>query len=335
MQDDKIVAFKALIERFRGYPRIVIQAHDFPDHDAIASAFALSYLLEQFGIPTVLVYAGEIDRISIQRMIETLGIPIHSIHHTDLSPKDKTIVVDGCIGEKNVTDIIGDEIAVIDHHHVFASDDLWYQDVRPEYGATASIMVEYFDAFHLAIPKDIATGLLIGLNIDTANLTRGFCDADVRAFAALHQLADQVTVNRICRNSLETHELEFYQSLLKDLKVTGKLAVALLPEHCPKNLLGILGDFLISVDTIDVTVLASFNGDTIQLSLRSETQDIDVAEIARKVLNDGNIGFGGGHPHMAGGIAHRQKLPDNIDHSDYILDLWISAIRSEAQTTQR
>lgn len=324
MNEKKCVAFAELIEVFRAYPRIIVQAHDFPDHDAISSAYAMSYLLKTMGISTEMVYSGLIDRISIHRMIEQLDIDIHPARECDLHEDDKTIVVDGCIGEKNVTDLVGDEVAVIDHHHVEPGDALWFSDVRPEYGATATIMVEYFQYFSIPMPRSVATALQIGLNIDTANLTRGFCQADVAAFAYLHQIADQELVNRICRNSLEANELQYYQHLLSHMSIVDNIAVAQLPEDCPKNLLGILGDFLIAVDKIDVTVLSCTKPEVLQLSLRSEIPTINVADAARRLLTEQAIGFGGGHAHMAGGIVHRNKLPAAGDHGRYIFDLFLA-----------
>ncbi len=134
--------FSQLIERLKGLPRVVIQAHDFPDHDAVASAYALAYLLNQHGIETIQVYNGVIDRVSIHRMIEILAIPIVHADEAGLRAEDILIVVDGCVGEKNVTDLTGEEVAVIDHHEVTPAAGLWYQDIRPHYGATATIIYE-------------------------------------------------------------------------------------------------------------------------------------------------------------------------------------------------
>ncbi|MFA0350475.1 DHH family phosphoesterase, partial [Vibrio sp. 10N.222.55.C6] len=42
--------FESFLERLKGDDRIIIQAHDFPDHDAISSAYALAYLLKSKGL---------------------------------------------------------------------------------------------------------------------------------------------------------------------------------------------------------------------------------------------------------------------------------------------
>ena len=315
-----------LIERLKGLPRVIIQAHDFPDHDAVASAYALAYLLNQQGIATQLVYHGVIDRVSIHRMIETLAIPIIHASEAGLRAEDILIVVDGCVGEKNVTDLTGEEVAVIDHHQVTPAPGLWYQDIRPDYGATATIIYEYYQQLGIIMPVAVATALQVGLNIDTANMTRGVCEADVAAFAFFHRIADQDLVNNICRNCLESSELPYYQHLLSELRIERGVAIAQMPADCPKNLLGLLGDFLIAVDSVDVSILACGRPGTIQLSLRSERPEVDVAQLAQQVLVDNDIGFGGGHTHMAGGIVNLTRLQHEGDAAEHVFSLLLQNI---------
>ena len=54
---------KHLVDILKGH-RVLIQTHNCPDPDAMASAFGLQFLLERFGIKSVLVYDGVISKIS-------------------------------------------------------------------------------------------------------------------------------------------------------------------------------------------------------------------------------------------------------------------------------
>ncbi len=315
-----------LIEKIKELPRVVIQAHDFPDHDAVASAFALGYLLEQQGIPVLLVYNGMVDRISLKNLIEILQIDIKPWKDSDVHTFDKIITVDGCIGEKNVLDLPGDEIAVIDHHQVNPPENLWYCDVRPEYGATATIIYEYYQELGVAMPTNVATALQVGLNVDTANLTRGFVQADIAAFSALHELADPELVNRITRNCMTFAELKFYGQLLSNVSIENGIGCAWLSESCPKNMLGVLGDFLIAIDEIHTTILATPQDDIIQVSLRTENTEFNVGQLAFNVLNQNQIGFGGGHWHMAGGMVDIAKFEQKFT-TDRFFKLFLSQLK--------
>lgn len=53
---------------------IYIQTHNFPDPDAIASAFGLQRLLAQHEIPSTLCYDGRIDKLSTSKMLEAFQI---------------------------------------------------------------------------------------------------------------------------------------------------------------------------------------------------------------------------------------------------------------------
>ncbi|ROV57646.1 DHH family phosphoesterase [Vibrio ponticus] len=316
--------FELLISELSKYQRVIIQTHDFPDHDAIASAFALAFLLKYKGLKPFISYQGYIDRVSTKNLIDWLDIPITKSHRLGLQPSDQIIVVDGCVGEKNVTDLPGQEIAVIDHHQVSAPGFVMYQDIRPEYGATATILVEYFNHFSLAIPPKIATALLVGLTFDTAHFTRAVSPADMDALRQLQQIADLQMVNRICRNQLEFHELALFESILHTMKREQNCIYGSLPEDCPKNMLGVLGDFLLSVNEIDIVVLSARNSERVFVSLRSECDRNDVAKIVRETLNSRGIGYGGGHAHMAGGVINQSFHAS--EELEYIYDLFRPSI---------
>lgn len=316
-----IAAFHAFLNRLDKSKRVIIQAHDFPDHDAVSASFGLSYLLQQMGYQTELIYNGYIDRISLQNMIELLEIPLKHASEIELTEADKIITVDGCIGEKNVTDMPGLEVAVIDHHQVSAPDYVWYADIRPWYGATASMIGEYFDALHIDLPSEIATALMIGLSVDTANLTRGYCQADIQAFSKFHSLADTELVNKICRNQLTAEELGYFAHMLDSFQMEGQFGFALLPQGCPKNMLGVLSDFVLSVHEVDVAITATWQGTSFQLSMRSECEEVNAGQLIKKVLDEAQIGFGGGHRHMAGGII---KTPPSelLEHPERLFELF-------------
>ncbi|MEZ8194253.1 DHH family phosphoesterase [Vibrio cortegadensis] len=310
-----LVNFDNFLKRLQVDERIIVQAHDFPDHDAISSAFALAYLLKKLGFSPFITYQGYIDRISLRNLIDWLNIPTVSPKQLSLTPNDKIIIVDGCIGEKNVTDLPGLEVAVIDHHQVKVPHFVWYSDIRPNYGSTATILVDYFNYYSLDIPKKIATALLVGLTFDTANFTRSVSDADMKALIQLQSKSDMQMVNRICRNQLEFQELELFDALLSSMKREKNCAFAVLPDGCPKNMLGVLGDFLLGVDEIDVVILSARNRGKTFLSLRSECPNNNVEKIIRSVLNNSGIGFGGGHAHMAGGIINEMyQLSQELDY---------------------
>ena len=62
-----------LITLLKGH-RVFIQTHNFPDPDAIASAFGLQVLLERFKIPTTICHHGNVERTATANMVSEFGI---------------------------------------------------------------------------------------------------------------------------------------------------------------------------------------------------------------------------------------------------------------------
>lgn len=67
------MTFTGLLDTLKSEEFIFIQTHDYPDHDAVASAFALQRLLGHFGVASRLVYSGDIQRESLLQMIRISG----------------------------------------------------------------------------------------------------------------------------------------------------------------------------------------------------------------------------------------------------------------------
>jgi nanoRNase/pAp phosphatase (c-di-AMP/oligoRNAs hydrolase) len=279
---------------------VYVQTHDFPDHDAIASAFAMQRLLALQGVPSRIVYAGDIQRDSLRRMIADLGIEAAPAAGVTMSPRDPIVIVDGCKGSKNVTDLPGDEVAVIDHHQVKTPDNVPFVDIRPDHGACATMIHGYWALAGAAVPRDVATGLMIGINMDTALMTRQVGVEDIRAYADLYTFADVRLENSILRNSIQTRDLAFFRHALANVDIRDTMAFCWFPEGCNQNLLGILGDFFISLQEADFVVLCARNANVINVSVRSEREEWNASRVVQQALN--GIGFGGGHADMAGGI---------------------------------
>lgn len=84
-----------LIVLLKGH-KTYIQTHNFPDPDAIASAYGLQYFLQQFGIDAILCYDGSIDKLSTKRMLTVFSMEIlHADLLADMQESDYIVTVDG------------------------------------------------------------------------------------------------------------------------------------------------------------------------------------------------------------------------------------------------
>lgn len=295
---------KKLIIKLQNYKGVFIQTHNFPDHDAIGTAYGLQQFLLYFDIKSKIIYDGEITRNSLQLMIDRLNINVYhvsQINNTEF--KDYAlIIVDSCSTNKNIK-IVDDVnlIGIIDHHSTccnFKKNNLFF-DVRTNYGACSTIIYTYFKKYKFKINPLVATALLIGICIDTANLMRHVSKNDLEAYYKLFQIANVDLFQSIIRNNIEISDLKFYKKAIDNVIFEKNLAFCYIDEECSPSLLGILSDFFLSLDEIEFVMVCAKYNQKIIFSLRSEKAEWNAASIIQKLLKIN--GAGGGHHNMAGG----------------------------------
>lgn len=319
-----------LLSLLSGRDCVYIQTHDFPDHDSVASAYALQQLLAAFGVAARIIGEGDIQRESLHRMIADLAIDIRRSDEYALSAIDSVIIVDGCKGSRNVHYLAARNVAVIDHHSVDDPEDVAFIDIRPGNGACATIIYEYYRQLEVPIPRAVATAMLIAIIMDTARLTRGVGPGDLDAFNELYGLADTVFVNTITQNHIEVDDLAFYRQAIDNVVIRSGLAFCYFPGGCSQNLMGILGDFFLGLNEVDYVVLCARNRHHINFSVRCSPEAANASALIQDVLDE--AGFGGGHRHMAGGTIRDVELFDVDEiYRKFLLQL---NLLSEADLTQ-
>lgn len=319
-----MAVYDRLIDILRGH-RVIIQPHDFPDPDAIGSAYGLQYFLKQNGIDSELIYNGKIEKVNTKRIIEGTGILIQNINEVDdLSGEEYIITIDGQKNNSNFTDIPGEEIACIDHH-------AWTTDYRYEfvdhrrYGACSSIIVSYYMESGIIMPKSVATALLFGIKMDTFDFTRGVTEADICAFAYLHPIADNPYVTHLEKNNLELSDLRAYGVAFEHTVVFDRVGFAHINFDCPDALIAMVSDFILALEAVDVSVVYADREGGYKFSVRSELESLNAGKFIAKALE--GIGDGGGHPTMSGGIIPKTSIPLLGKDKEYrIIRLFLDAL---------
>lgn len=295
-----------LIELCQGHS-VYIQTHNFPDPDAIATAFGLQKLLEEYGITSSLCYDGRIDKLSASKMLDTFQIQLlpYECLTADMKETDPIICVDTQKHAGNITDFVGDEVACIDHHPTFVPIEYRYQDVRIT-GACATLIAEYYALLGKTPGKDVATALLYGMKMDTLQFTRGVTELDIQMFGFLFPCCDQEKLAALERNNMEFADLKAYGAAIESIRIYDKIGFSGISFSCPDALIAVLSDFILSLIEVEVAIVFSFQKDGVKLSVRSEDPRVNAGEILHQTLKD--IGNGGGHATMGGGFIPETRL---------------------------
>ena len=279
--------------------KVYIQTHNFPDPDAIASAYGLSELLRIRGIDAEIYYKGSIDKTVTAKMVRRLGIKVVEYETAkELKNDDEIIIVDAQKGNANIINMNGTEIICIDHHPIYVKDSYQFSDIRPNVGACASIIASYYIENKIEIPKNVATALLYGIKVDTADMKRGVSDLDMDMFYKLHALADNDILYELDSSTMEMSDLKAYNIAISSIDIYNTVCFADAGRNCPDALIANIADFLITLNGIELTVIYSVKEDGIKLSIRSNSS-YRAGDITIQALS--GIGSGGGHDNMAGG----------------------------------
>jgi nanoRNase/pAp phosphatase (c-di-AMP/oligoRNAs hydrolase) len=300
--------FPALISRLEKRRPVAVQTHDYPDIDAVGSAWGLGCLLRRHGFSATCVYRGELRSRSLANLIENLGIDIAPAAR--LSPKLQVIVVDGSPGNGNVTLAAEELVAVIDHHCKSGDVSAPFLDLRPEIASCSTMIRGYWAESGVEPPRDVATALLAGIQSDTDFLSRRCSDEDFGAYAALYRAGDWDLASRVVRTVLDLRELGLIVSAIEQAVVRDGLLFAFIHGPCAQEALAVLAEFALRAEELSAAVVAVEDGSGVHISIRSKNAALSAFALVRAALE--GLGNGGGHAHSAGGIVPPASNPGEV-----------------------
>jgi len=243
-----------------------------------------------------------------------------------LGEEDWTVLVDVQKGNSNVTDLVTDEVAVIDHHEENDGDSgCRFTDIRSDVGACSSIITEYFVENDIEIPRNIATALLYGIFMDTNDLTRGVSELDINMFYRLYRLSDISLITELKGNQISKADLEDYARAFSTIEVYGEVGFLYL-DNCNDSLLGAASDIVVTIAGVDIVIAYSPRSEGIKFSVRSIIPTTSAEQMIRYILK--GRGFGGGHNSMAGGFLPGENLEDGKSLHTFIRHRAISYLES-------
>lgn len=292
-------ANKARLEQLRkvtdGAERVALLLQDDPDPDGIASAIALRTVLGRNRATTPLFSFGSTTRAENLAMLRLLDV---SVEAADL----EMLRAFPCIALLDVQPVYFEERiphahVVIDHHPRVAAIDAEYSDLRPQYGATSTILTEYLEACEADISQRLATALLYGIKSDTLMLNRETGPADLRAFMALYPLTNYNVLRRIERPELPLSFARFLVRVLPRLRKQMGLLTLHVGAVDREDIIPQLADFCLQFENTEWVAVAGKWHDELIISVRNPGYVRSAGDVVRKLFN--SVGRAGGHRTMA------------------------------------
>jgi nanoRNase/pAp phosphatase (c-di-AMP/oligoRNAs hydrolase) len=280
----------------------LVLTHDSPDPDALASAALLAQLLhEGFGQPVTAAYGGIIGRAENREMVKTLKLSFVPLRELSLERFSRFALVDTQprTGNNQLPDAVAPDL-VFDHHPVRRDLRLArFADVRPEYGATASILAEYVHAAGLEVTSACATAVVYAIRAETQDFGREFGGPDRVVYDRLLPRVDKRALGRIQRAPVP---FSYYRSLhqaLENLYGVENLVISHLDEVEQPDIIPEIADLLLRMEGKTWTLCTGRFHGRVYLSIRTSNPRAEAGQMMRKLV--GRHGKGGGHGRTAGG----------------------------------
>lgn len=298
---------KELLEQLKNAGKVYIQPHNIPDPDSIASSLGIKFLLEKHGIKSKIIHVQTIEKANSKKMVELFNIKMTVKNEMKYNENDFVILVDTQLGNSNITNLIKQNVMVIDHHEIVNETDTYiFRDIRSDIGACSSIVAEYFYSNDISLNVNVATALLYGIMMDTDNLSRRVNGLDIEMFYFLYNQADISMIKSLKLNQIVKSDLIAYARALNNVEIYGYLGFVHI-EDCNDSLLGTISDMVNTIEGVSVVVAYAKRSEGVKFSIRSESAKVKANKLMRFIM--AHRGVGGGHDEMAGGFMPA----DNMD----------------------
>jgi nanoRNase/pAp phosphatase (c-di-AMP/oligoRNAs hydrolase) len=301
--------FNEVRTHFAPAERVAILVQDDPDPDAIGSGLALRQVLGRNRQTAPLVTFGRVTRPENIAMVKLLEIEMERVTERTLKQFDRVAVVD--LQPPHLAHPPEKVDLVIDHHPEQFNYHSQIKDIRPGYGATSSILLEYLRCADAVVGTRLATAMLYGIKSDTFLLTRDTNEWDVEAFSYLYPLANQNLMRRIERPELPPAALDALSIALKNRHIVDKVAFVHLGRVERDDLIPQIADFSLQFEGVEWALVSGTFANNYIISVRN----VGYVRGAGRIIKDafGNIGSAGGHASMAKAIIPLSKIAKKWD----------------------
>lgn len=290
----KIPKIQKMLELFsaREHWLILVNA----DPDAMASALALKLIMRRKVAEVDIARINEITRPDNLAMVQATRLHMLKYDPALREQFQRFAMVDSQPHHSPLFEGIPFSI-IIDHHPLPEHPaEAAYTDIRPEYGATSTLLTEYLYNLDIRPGKLLATALQFGIKSDTMSFSRKLIDADLRAYHYLARLGDQSLLSRITRSEFHKRWLPFFAKACLNLRTAGSGQFVFIGRIENPDILVVIADFLTRVYEFRWVAISGRYGDTGVVIYRGNGSR-DIGRLASAQFGD--IGSAGGHRALA------------------------------------
>ncbi len=328
------------LQSHRGEKHLIV-LQDFPDPDAISSAFAHQIISAAHDIQCDIVYTGKISHQQNVALVKLLGIELIRFDAAnDWSKYSGAVYVDnqGTTAEDIVRQLEQSGVPallVVDHHELQHRLEPACEDIRRTFGSTATIYAEYLEKGFVQLDKSrkehvmVATALTHGIITDTNGLVRAGAE-DFHAAAFLSNYRDPDLLEQIMNQARPKKTMTVIQKALQEkITVEGfSIAGVGLIRAEDRDAIPQTADFLVTEENIHTAVVYGIISgvemeESVIGSLRTTKLTLDPDEFIKEVFGkDSAENYYGGGKMSAGGFKIGVGFLSGGEDTEYLERKW-------------
>lgn len=339
--DPKVGELRQNLERHRGERQLIV-IQDFPDPDALSSAWAYELIAQQYDIQCDIVYAGTLSHQENIALVKLTNLPakrwgVQTLKDRDLSVYQGCVLIDNQGTTSQLMPLVKQAniplLVVIDHHSAQGNLKSEFADLRPHARATATILTQYIQAGLLKLDSSMgehvkcATALMHGLRSDTNRLMQAQ-EEDFLAAGYLSRFYDSQLLNAVLQTARSRRVMDIIERSLKNRVVQNNFSIAGVGylRYEDRDAIPQAADFLVTEENVHTAVVYGIVHDedeeveVVIGSLRTNKLTLDPDEFIKEAFGQDSQGrfFGGGRM-MAGGfeipIGFLSSFNDNAEYA--------------------
>ena len=172
-----------------------------------------------------------------------------------------------------------------------------FADIRPDVGASSTIMTRYVQELDFELSGNLATALLYGIRTDTSEFKRNTSSADLNAAAYLYSFVDQDLLAQIETPSMSAETMDVLGVAIRNKKIEGSYLISDVGFVHDRDTLPQAADYLLKLEGISTVLVFGIIEDRIVVSARSKDVRVNIGDAIQKAFGD--IGSAGGHQKTA------------------------------------
>lgn len=282
------------------------------DPDAIASAIAVKRLLWRRVASTTITHINIINRPDNIAMIRLLGIDLVYVDELEGNHFNRFVIVDSQPDHHECFSMLKPDV-IIDHHPETCAIAP-YCDIRPEYGATATIMTEYLRAAKIKPSAKLATSLFHAIKTDTGNFERQTIIEDIRAFQFLYRYINTHLAQKIEHGEIRYDSLKYFEYALQNKRIRRGRIFVHLGNVANPDMCVLVADFFNRVDKATWSIVSGKYNKKLVVIFRYNGFQKNAGNAAKRAFND--VGSAGGHKSMARAEILISEIKNLVDLKD-------------------